>query len=210
MEGRNRMRASLGRSLKKKVGFGRFGLPMWAIGLSVMAITAAAGQAVGPVLTGSVQGTAAVTAEQAVVLSSTSSKHFVGDRTDTSSDSVGSAKGLVVVNDEGTSFSAAIESFVGQKEVNVHLNLDNASNDTANAVLELNIPAGLDVDVEAVDEGASGDIAEARIGPNSWLMKIGPESSAHADDRIRIEIEPKDDAMPGFYNISGRIVQISG
>ncbi|MBI4337087.1 MAG: hypothetical protein HY683_04570 [Chloroflexi bacterium] len=180
------------RSLKHSVRLGRFGLPLWAVALAVVIIGAAAGQAIGPVLAGAVTGTAGVVAEQSIVL-----------HTDTyASSHGGNDDALAVINDEGTSFTAAIEQHMGDTETVLVLNLSNVSNDGANALLTLNVPAGVDVEVESLD----ANLEEAQMTANTWLLK----EAAGGPHELEITIESKDDAAPGFYTITGSIVQIGG
>jgi hypothetical protein len=180
----------MSKTFGKKLSFGRLSMPVWLVAAAGLAVVAAAGQAVGPVLAGSVTGTASVVAQQSVRLGGGSSV------TGAPGDS------LVVENDEGTSFTAAIETHVGQTGVKLNLDVKNFSNADASAVLELNVPAGIDVEVDSNDS----DLKEAQMGPGTWLLKI----DAGEQGDLEITIEPKDDAKPGFYTITGRIVQISG
>ncbi|MBI4310180.1 MAG: hypothetical protein HY681_00235 [Chloroflexi bacterium] len=181
------------RTLGKKLRLGRLGVPLWSLALAGAAIVAAAGQAVGPVLSGSVTGSAGLTVEQALVLSSTASEHSVSslDAAD---------EGLVVVNDEGTSFTAAIELHTGDT-VTLNLDLNNVSDAAANGILELNVPAGVDVELDD-----TGNVDEAQMSKSTWLIR---QTSGGAGV-LALSISTKDDLKPGFYTISGRIVQITG
>ncbi len=174
------------------------GLPLWSLALAGVAVVAAAGQAVGPVLSGSVSGTAGLTVEQAVVLSTTAGAHTVAYTSGHTTDDA-----LVVANDEGTSFTAAIELHAGDTVI-LKLDLDNVSDANANAILELSCPKGVDVEVEPT-LGTAG-ISEAQMGSTTWLVKI----NTTATDTLGIILSPKDDLKPGFYTVSGRIVQITG
>ena len=181
------------RALGKRIGLGRLGLPVWVVGLAVLLVGAAAGQAVGPVLSGGVQGSAGLTVEQAVVLSTTATAVL------NANDSV------VTVNDEGTGFTAAIEIHVGDSPV-LKLDVDNLSDAQANAILELNVPAGVDVEVE---ESADAGLREAQLTRNTWLMQVPVGETGDATDTIDVTISPKDDMKPGFYTITGRIIQVA-
>ena len=83
------------------------------------------------------------------------------------------------------------------------LDLDNVSDVQANTIMELNVPAGIDVEVDDLD----GDISEAQLNRKSWLMKLDTVSLGSSGD-LEIAISPKDDLRPGFYTITGRIVQV--
>ena len=111
-------------------------------------VVAAAGQAVGPVVSGGIHGFAGSTIEQSMVLSSTTADHGVFD----SAGGGGSPHDDVIVtlNDQGTAFTAAIELHVGDTEYLV-LDLDNGSAVQANAIMELNVPAGIDFEVVDLD-----------------------------------------------------------
>jgi len=186
------------KAFTRKIRLGRLGLPLWSLALAGVAVVAAAGQAVGPVLSGSVSGTAGLTVEQAVVLSTTAGAHTVAYTSGHTTDDA-----LVVANDEGTSFTAAIELHAGDTVI-LKLDLDNVSDANANAILELSCPKGVDVEVEPT-LGTAG-ISEAQMGSTTWLVKI----NTTATDTLGIILSPKDDLKPGFYTVSGRIVQITG
>ena len=191
---------SIKTKLTKKVGIGRFALPVWAVGLAGMAVVAATGQAVGPVLAGNVTGTANVTAQQSVVISSPNSDNQI----------TGDGNGVVVVNDNGTSFTAAMEQHVGDTQV-LHLRIANNSNASANAVLQLNVPAALDVSVGTSNPG-SDELTEAMLSTShdktqqSFLLKV----SSGNTETLDVTVSSKDDAAPGTYTISGGLVQIAG
>lgn len=161
------------------------------LGPVALALIAGAGQAVGPVLSGDVQGSSTVSAEQAIVIAGSSA--FTGPTIDD----------VVVVNDDGTSFTSAVEMCVGQPGLALQLDLDNDSEAVAAAILELNFPQAIDVEVDASDPLK---IEEAQRTKSTWLMKLQPGADLGT---LNITIEPKDDAKPGFFSINGRIVQIA-
>ena len=189
------------KTLRHKFKIGRMSILVWLKGLTVLMVVAAAGQAVGPVQSGGIQGFDGLTIEQSVVLSSTSADHGVFD----SAGGGGSPHddAIVTVNDEGTAFTASIELHVGDTEYLV-LDLDNVSDVQANAIMELNVPAGIDFEVDDLD----GDISEAQLNRKSWLMKLDTVSLGSSGD-LEIAFSPKDDLRPGFYTITGRIVQVA-
>lgn len=187
------------KTLRHKFKIDRMSILVWLIGLTVLMVVAAAGQAVGPVVSGGIQGFAGLTIEQSMVLSSTSADHGVFD----SAGGGGSPHddATVTLNDEGTAFTAAIELHVGDTEYLV-LDLDNGSDVQANVIMELNVPAGIDFEVD--DFG--GDTSEVQLNSKSWLMKLDTVSLGSSGE-LEIAISPKDDLRPGFYTITGRIVQ---
>lgn len=164
------------------------GAPVWAVaGLTVAAM---AGQAVGPVLSGAISGSSAVVVVQTLLVNPTSSNNTV------------SGDGVVTVNDEGTSLTAAVGTLVGEGKT-IRLVLDNQSSKIVNGIVELHVPMGLDVEVNGYDDVS----ALAQLNRNSYLFKVGTANGPAAD--IAIEVESKDDAAPGFYIFTGRIVQVS-
>lgn len=187
------------KTLRHKFKIDRMSILVWLIGLTVLMVVAAAGQAVGPVVSGGIQGFAGLTIEQSMVLSSTSADHGVFD----SAGGGGSPHddATVTLNDEGTAFTAAIELHVGDTEYLV-FDLDNGSDVQANVIMELNVPAGIDFEVD--DFG--GDTSEVQLNSKSWLMKLDTVSLGSSGE-LEIAISPKDDLRPGFYTITGRIVQ---
>lgn len=187
------------KTLRHKFKIGRMSILVWLIGLTVLMVVAAAGQAVGPVLSGGIQGFAGLTIEQSMVFSSTSADHGVFD----SAGGGGSPHddAIVTVNDEGNAFTASIELHVGDTEYLV-LDLDNGSDVQANVIMELNVPAGIDFEVDDLD----GDTSEVQLNSKSWLMKLDTVSLGSSGD-LEIAFSPKDDLRPGFYTITGRIVQ---
>ena len=82
------------------------------------------------------------------------------------------------------------------------LDLDNGSAAQANAIMELNVPAGIDFEVDDLD----GDTSEVQLNRKSWLMKLDTVSLGSSGE-LEIAISPKDDLRPGFYTITGRILQ---
>ncbi len=174
--------------LGRKLHLGRLGVPMWTIGLAGVMVAAVAGQAVGPVLSGSVQGSAGLVVSQTVVLKQAPT--VVGD------------DGAATMNDEGTAFTVAIETQVGQTS-DFRLALVNDSGKAANFILELNAPAGIDV----VAEDSNPEVALAQLNRNTYLGTLAV--SNNATDDIIVSVESKDDAAPGFYTITGRIIQVA-
>ena len=195
-----------GRSLRNKVRLGRIRVPVWTLALTVVLVLAAAGQAVGPVLAGSVTGKAGVVVSQTVVLAGAPADAGAGVSIDGygngSIDAVDADDSVGTVNDEGTEFAYALETQVGQTSI-INLDLDNQSGVSANFILEIHAPAGLDIDA---NEG-NADVEMAQLNKNTWLGTVAHDPSG--TDDILIAVEPKDDAAPGFYTITGRIVQVA-
>ena len=163
--------------------------------MPLLALIAAAGQAVGPVLSGSTSGAISLTVERAVVLLSNGVSVS------------GATAAVATQSDEGDSFTVAVETAQGSTHV-VTLIIDNNSAQDASAILELNIPAGLDVEVDS-----GSDIREAWLSRSQWLLEVPVGWSGTipgVSGTLMLTIEPQDNAKPGFHVISGRVVQTSG
>ena len=205
------MNKTIKRSLGRKVRLGRLAMPLWAMALAVLVVAGAAGQAVGPVLAGSVQGNIALTAQQALRLNPNSDGNVV----------TGADQFVITTNDEGTAFTAAIETKVGQNQI-LKLDLDNTpinqsgqvdgvGDGKINGILELSVPAGIDVAVRGASYIAACGTGKclSQLSKNSWLFRLKTGGIQETQPDILITIEPKDDAAPGFYTIGGRIIQVS-
>ena len=107
---------------------------------------------------------------------------------------------IVLINDEGTAFTAAIESHIGDSYMLI-LTLENNSDADANAMLELDVPKEIDVEVEAV-----GSIAEAQLARRTWALNV---PSTLTEGKLRLIFSPRDESAPDFYNVTGRLVQVS-
>jgi hypothetical protein len=108
---------------------------------------------------------------------------------------------LAVLNDEGTHFTAAIEPHVGDTYMLV-LELDNLSEADASALLELEVPEGVDVDAMAV-----GAIAAAQQGRTSWLVQV-PDTLT--EGQLRLVFRVRDGEDPGVYTLTASLTQIAG
>ncbi len=183
------MQNKVSQTLGRKIRMGKLGVPVWSIAVAGLTIAAVAGQAVGPVLSGSVGGSAGLVVSQTVVLAQAPATYNTNDDF------------AATFNDEGTAFTVAIETQVGQTS-GFSLRLDNQSGKLANFILELHIPAGVDVDAENAD-----DATLAQLTKNTWLGTM--DASPNGADDINVTVESKDDAAPGFYTISGRIIQVA-
>ena len=91
------------RIISKKLRITRVSLPAWVLGVALLVVAAAAGQAVGPVLSGGIQGSACLVIEQSVVLGPSGFSLGGGSDND----------GIFTTNDERTGFKAALKPHVG-------------------------------------------------------------------------------------------------
>ena len=82
------------------------------------------------------------------------------------------------------------------------LTLDNLSDADANATLTLNVPDGIDVEVQAI-----GSVDEGELSRDVWLLRI---RESLTEGKVRIIIESKDNVNPEYFEITGEIVQIIG
>ncbi len=181
-------------SFKRKVRVGRLGLPLWSVGLAAALTVAAAGQAVGPVLSGALSGNVGATVSQSLVLTPDSYVYAAAGANDA----------LLTVNDEGTHFTVAMELNVGGQDNLIALNIENLSDNDASALLVLDVPAGIEVEVE---ESVGTDLLEGQQSRNSWLLSLTTDSS---NEDLEITVHPSDSIKPGFYTITGRLVQVQG
>ena len=82
------------------------------------------------------------------------------------------------------------------------LDLENTSDEDANATLEMKIPEGMVAEVQAV-----GSVREAQLDGNLWLLNV---PSTITPGQLRIILKTLDDHQPGFHKVEAKIVQISG
>ena len=184
------------RIISKKLRITRVSFPAWVLGVALLVVAAAAGQAVGPVLSGGIQDSACLVIEQSVVLAPSGFSLGAGSDND----------GIFTTNDERTGFKAALKPHVGDAIV-AGLDLGNLSDAPANVTLSLSVPSG--IDVEVTSDPLGDDIKEAQLSAREWLVTVASLASAAPDDSPAITISPKDDLKPGFYTITGRIVQVA-
>jgi len=190
----------LGAVLKRRVPLWNSCVPVWsAAAAAIVVMGVAAGQAVGPVLAGDVTGTANVTAQQAIVVTNKSTV-TLGNPTD---------KGLVVVSDNGASFTAALEQHIGDGHQRLNLNIKNNSNATSSIVLQLKVPQGIDLAANSANTWVLKEaLLDISSDKTSQTMLLSLAGSTDAD--LQLSMESKDDAAPGSYTVSGTLVQISG
>jgi len=184
------------RIISKKLRITRVSFPAWFLGVALLVVAAAAGQAVGPVLSGGIQDSACLVIEQSVVLAPSGFSLGAGSDNDS----------IFTTNDEGTGFKAALKPHVGDAIV-VGLDFGNLSDAPANAMLSLSMPSG--IDVEVTSDPLGDDIKEAQLSAREWLVTVASLARAAPDDSLDITNLPKDGLKPGFSTITGRIVQVA-
>ena len=177
------------RIISNKLRITRVSFPAWVLGVALLVVAAAAGQAVGPALSGGIQDSAGLVNEQSVVLGGGSDND-----------------GIFTTNDERTGFKAALKPHVGDAIV-AGLDLGNLSDAPANAMLSLSVPSG--IDVEVTSDPLGDDIKEAQLSAREWLVTVASLARAAPHDSLDITISPKDDLKPGLSTITGRIVQVA-
>ncbi|MDP6514745.1 MAG: hypothetical protein QF878_16345 [SAR202 cluster bacterium] len=205
-------------TIGKKLSLGRFGVPVWIMGLAALLVVAAAGQAVGPVLSGTIQGSAGLVIEQAVTLDTdvaSGSAIDFGDNNGTLGETNEPSDGVGTRNDDGSQFTIAAELTAGDT-IHVNLYLQNGGVSDTSAILELNVPQNIDVEMTTASVSASGGsltdnvVDEGQLARNKWLMTVGSEAGTDDDDGITLIIRPERLITPGFYTITGRLFQIEG
>jgi hypothetical protein len=204
----------LKRATQRKVRIGRVGISVRTTIAAFAAMGRTSGEAVRPVLNGSVTGSTGLTVAQAIILGAdmplnTNPATFNAD------------DAVTTRSDEDTKFTIATEFNVGEN-VLTWLYLQNDSDADASAILELNVPYGIDVEVEEFPESDDtlevcdrpmaddGLVSDGQLNIDTSLVSPDMETGLNENDGVAITIEPKDDLNPGFYTIAGRIVQTSG
>jgi hypothetical protein len=214
------MKKLLKNTIGKKLTLGRIGVPVWIMGLAVLLMVAAAGQAVGPVLSGAITGSAGLVIEQAVTLDTDiedGSAIGFGNNDSIFSETNEPSDGVGTRNDDGSQFTIAAELTAGDT-IHVNIYLQNEGVSDTSAVFELNVPQN--IDIELIEAGVAADgstisegenvIQEAQFGRNRWLLTVGKDAGDGDDDGVTLIIRPERLITPGFYTITGRLFQVEG
>ncbi len=216
---------------KRILILGKKAVPVWL--LAMLLVACGAGAAVGTVLAGKVTGEIPVAVGQALL---THSPIWLSDAT-FGADSgqpqqvymhaewvAEPNRSFGAVADDNTAFQAAAELAVGDWAA-FNLPLKNASQNELIALLTLDVPQCLEVEVYADADtiaaphpldlgGESPDPASnvtevVRIGMNTWKLTLA--AAAEYDtitDVLTVVISVDDDCAPGYYSISGTLQQI--
>ena len=216
-------------------GSARYALALAGVAaVAALAIAGAMGQAVGPVLSGNIgQGTPLPTPQPTAIVQATIGRAvqldtnvplgrnpWFGNQDEALSGFGEPFDAVTTRSADGTSFSVSMEIVQGQR---VHLNiyLANGSGRAAVARMELNIPTGIDAELADIDRPREGGsnvnafggpivrnvVREARTTASTWTLILGAGAGQDNDDGVTLLLEPKDDIQPGFYSITGRIVE---
>lgn len=220
------MRTPYSRVMARRIRLLGRAIPLWAAVGAAVALPAAAGQAVGPVLSGSITGSNPVAVGQAILLDTAvpfGKNPGFGNQNDILGEANDPSDGVTARSEDGTSFTVAMELYTGQRAA-VNIYLANKSGADAAALLELSYPRGFSIglaDIDRPDEGGSNVngtggpigsnvVREAQAGQASWLLTVGASAGTGNDDGVTLLVRPQPDISPGFYTITGRITQISG
>ena len=210
------MKRILKQMVNRRAPIGRIVFPLGGTLVSLVVVALTVGQAVGPVLSGSATGSVSVTVEQGLVLD----LNYGMNANPVFSTSVGfdPDDSVTTRTVDGTQFTVAGELNVGERAV-LNVFLQNNDQEDSAAIVELSIPAGIDVDIEEI-VGFGGDVQAARLDRNRWLLFVDDDagnpaaasgsSEALANDGIAMTIRPKADLNPGFYSIGFTLIQIRG
>jgi len=96
----------------------------------------------------------------------------------------------------------------------IQVPIKNASSNQLTGLLTLDVPKGLEAEVYALSNTTNVKHM-VHVGFNTWMFTAeGGSSYATAingtsGDMLHIVISVDDDAVPGYYNISGLIQQVS-
>jgi len=166
-----------------------------ALAIAAFAGGAAVDQTVGPTLEQAVHGQASVTAQSAVVFDTS----FKMADTSLSAGFQPFDQFVGVIGDNGTSFTAAMETQINSTgEFNVPI--ANRSNANAAAILTLDVPAGIDVNIDSDIQ-----VTHARIGADRWLLTVGKLGG-----NVYVDVRPKAGTQPGEFKIKGQLTQFAG
>jgi hypothetical protein len=171
--------------------FGR-AIPVWLLILTL--VVAGAGAAVGTVLAGQIGGEVPVTVSQALTLD-----------TDDPPDVTGADQAFTSVSDDGTGFTAAIETNTGD-DVTITLYPVNHSDEALVAELTLILPDGFTASVA----GSTHVTNVTRTGLYTWIMDMDTSVAGKGTDSdLVVTLALADDIDPGFYTIEGTLKQVA-
>ncbi len=212
--------------MSKKVKlFGLKALPIWL--LVVALVAGGAGAAVGTILAGNVVAEIPVTISQALEAGKPvawSGSSFDSSVVDNMPQGVDALDGVIestpdvdtvvapdrsigAVNDTQTAFQFAAE--IDQHDFYIFwVPLKNASNQDMTVQLKMQVPNGLTVEV--MDAYGSTVDNMTRVGLNTWKFDLDAEADKSDEaDAIYIVVAASDTVAPGFYTITGELLQIS-
>lgn len=172
------------RRLKRTFRSGRFKVPLWALALAALVVMGVAGQAVGPVLIGAIRGSTGVVLGQTVLLSSAPRVHGADDS-------------LGTLNDEGSGFSMAVKTQVGQTQ-RAELAFANNSGKEANATLHLSVPAGIDVQVDRCI-----GVTKGQLNRDTWLLTITSGGGGVSWTNVGVDTDATDDGYHSSIAVLG-------
>ena len=210
---------------KKVKLFGLKALPIWL--LVVALVAGGAGAAVGTILAGNVVAEIPVTISQALEAGKPvawSGSSFDSSVVDNMPQGVDALDGVIespgdvdtvvapdrsigAVNDTQTAFQFAAE--IDQHDFYIFwVPLKNASNQDMTVQLKMQVPNGLTVEV--MDAYGSTVDNMTRVGLNTWKFDLDAEADKSDEaDAIYIVVAASDTVAPGFYTITGELLQIS-
>ncbi len=195
-----------------RVSVGRHtAIPAWPLVVALGLIALAAGQAVGPVLSGSATGQTSVTVSLGLTLDidydMDQNPRFETTPGRDPDDSV------AVRAPDGSQFTASGELHTGETAV-LDVFLENGTEADAAAIVEVTVPSGVEVDIEEL-AGSGNDVRAAQLDRTRWLLWVAAGAGTNGnsllgDDGFGLIIRPQADLNPGFYNISVVITQVIG
>ncbi len=191
---------------------GKKAIPTWLLVFALVA--AGAGAAAGTVLAGKVTAEVNAAVSQALLVeapvwqSSLTSGHGAPQQVDRHTGWVSEPKrDFGAAKDDNTAFQAAAE-FAQGEWVAFNLPFKNASSNNMTALMTLNVPEGLEVEVYA-DNTTTPKITEVvRIGLNTWKFKVDKDAEYTSTDNLVVVISADDGITPGYYTVGGDIKQI--
>lgn len=191
-------------------------IPIWLVIIGLVA--SGAGAAAGTVLAGKVTGEVNVAASQALLVGAPEWVEDVLDADENQPQQVYNAadagwinepnRGIGTRSDDNTAFEAAAELAIGDWSA-FNLPIKNASDVPLTALLTIDVPEGIEVEVYAGE--LAGNIQNpVRIGLNTWKFVVEAEAEYDStDDCLMIVVNVDDTTPPGYYTFYGELKQIA-
>ncbi len=196
---------------------GKKAIPIWLLVIALVA--SGAGAAAGTILAGRVTGEIPVAVSQALLVSEPTWVIAVDTGDQDAPQQVFEHldwislpnRSIGVVSDDHTGFQAAAEMATGDW-ASFKLPIKNASDNDLVAELTFNVPECIEVEIYSDIDVTTNDVGNpVRIGLNTWKFKVkaAADSINDATDFLYVVVSVDDTCLPGYYNISGTIKQIS-
>lgn len=192
-------------------------MPLWLI--AVLLVASGMGAAAGTVLAGKVTGEINVAASQAILVGAPVWADSAVAPDDNMPQQVFNHaaqgwinppnRGIGTVADDNTAFEAAAELAIGDWTAFI-LPLKNASDVPLTALLTLDVPDGIEIEVYAPTGSHISN--PVRIGLNTWKFVADADVDLYTSPLVSflvVVVSLDDTSVPGYYTFGGQIQQIS-